>query len=164
MKRLAIPSIFAATLLSACAGNSLAPQSSNRFSVNSQPEGASVYVMGERLGETPLELSSSQVFPVTYPSALQDKYGKVELKYPGCQPYEKAISGYVLANGMNARLDCGQAAPEQTPAAAAAAPAQATANPDTIQERLRALKSIFEEGLITEDEYRAKRQLILQEL
>ena len=162
MKRLAISSIFATTLLSACAGNSLAPQSSNRFSVNSQPAGASVYVMGERLGATPLELSSSQVFPVTYPSGLQDKYGKVELKYPGCQPYEKAISGYVLANGMHAKLDCGQAAPEQTPAAAA--PAQATTNPDTIQERLRALKSIFEEGLITEDEYRAKRQLILQEL
>lgn len=158
MKRLAIPSLIATTLLSACAGNSLTPQSSNHFSVNSQPSGASVYVMGEELGTTPLEVTSNQVFPPTYPEELQSKYGKVKLTYPGCQPFEKTISGSVLANGLTAKLDCdvGSLAPEVA--------AKTSALREDVQDRLRKLKAIFDEGLITEDEYRTKRQAILQDL
>ena len=158
MKRLAIPSLIATTLLSACAGNSLTPQSSNHFSVNSQPSGASVYVMGVELGTTPLEVTSNQVFPPTYPEELQSKYGKVELKYPGCQPFEKAVSGSVLANGLTAKLDCGEGSPAPDVATKATTPR------GDVQDRLRKLRAIFDEGLITEDEYRAKRQAILQDL
>ena len=159
MTRLAVPSLFAIALVTACAGNNLTPQSSNRFSVRSQPTGATVYVMGKEQGTTPLQLTSSQVFPVTYPSELQHKYGRVELRYPGCQPFEKPLSSYIRANGLNATLDCGQVSPSH-----AAPPAHAAPDQGDTQERLRKLKAIYDEGLITEEEYRLKRQAILQDL
>lgn len=156
MKKLAIPTIFATTLLSGCAGDSLMPRSSDHFAVTSEPSGATVYVMGDVAGKTPLELSTSQVFPVTYPYELQSKYGKIELTYPGCEPYRRRVSNSVLANGLKAKLDCPQAA-----APAAVAPRAATMD---IETRLRKLKGLFDEGLITEEEYNSKRQAILQEL
>lgn len=156
MKQLAIPTLFVATLLSGCAGDSLMPQSIDHFAMTSEPSGATVYAMGNVAGTTPLELSTNQVFPVTYPYELQSKYGKVELTYPGCKPYSRTVSNSVLANGLKAKLDCPQAA------APAAIPTPAATM--DIETRLRKLKGFFDEGLINEDEYNSKRQAILQEL
>lgn len=156
MKHLAIPTLFVTTLLSGCAGDSLMPQSIDHFAVASEPSGATVYAMGNVVGTTPLELSTNQVFPVTYPYELQSKYGKVELTYPGCEPYSRTVSNSVLANGLKAKLNCPQAAAP----AAIAAPAPTM----DVETRLRKLKGLFDEGLITEEEYNNKRQAILQEL
>jgi hypothetical protein len=155
MKQLAIPSLFVATLVTGCAGDTLSLQSSDRFAVTSQPSGATVYAMGNVVGTTPLELSTSQVFPVTFPYEVQSKYGKIELTHPGCKPYSRSVSGSVLANGLDAKLDCAQA---PQPAAIV------TVGSAYIEERLRKLKNLFDEGLITEEEYSSKRQSILQEL
>jgi hypothetical protein len=154
MKQLAIPTLFISALLGGCAGNSLTPQSNASFTVTSQPSGATVSVMGKEVGTTPLELASSQVFPLTYPLELQAKYGSVELRHSGCEPYRASVSTDILAEGLNAKLNCEQAAK--------APPANAPAT--TVQERLRELKAIFDEGLISEEEYRSKREALLQEL
>jgi hypothetical protein len=156
MKQLAIPTLFVTTLLSGCAGDSLMPQSIDRFAVTSEPSGATVYAMGNVAGTTPLELSTSQVFPVTYPYELQSKYGKIELSYPGCEPYSRTVSNSVLANGLKAKLDC----PQPAVPAAVTAPAPTM----DIEARLRKLKELFDKGLVTEEEYNSKRQAILQEL
>ena len=162
MKRSALTALGFTTLLCGCANSSLTPQNNSHFPVNSQPPGATVFVMAEAIGTTPLELSSSQVFPVTYPMALQDKYGKIEMTFPGCRPYEKTVSNSVVAKGLNAKLECGeQMTPDNKAAALPSSPPPATAD---IQERLRKLKDIFDEGLISKDEYDIKRQSILQDL
>lgn len=151
MNRTAIPSLIATSLLSACAGGSLTAQSSDRFTVNSEPAGAVIYVMGKEMGNAPLEITTNQVFPATYPKELESHYGRVELRYPGCEPYARPISGHILANGLTAMLDCNTAS--------MTAPAGGN-----IHERLRQLKEIFDEGLISEAEYRIKREGILQDL
>jgi len=51
--------------------------------------------------------------------------------------------------------------PSQAPAAPARAPASAAAPPADPMQRLRALKTLLDEGLITEAEYQAKRARIL---
>lgn len=151
MNRITIPAIFAATMLSGCAGDIVVPQQSGSFSVTSQPDGAIVYVMGKELGKTPLEVKESQVFPVSYPKELESHYGRIALNYPGCEPFEKAVSGTILANGLKAKLDCVASSP-------------APASPVTPLERLRQLEALLKEGLISEEEYQTKRQGILQEL
>lgn len=155
MNRTILSSLLATTLstvlLSGCAGDSMIPKQTTQFTVTSKPAGATVYVMGKEVGKTPLEITTNQVFPVTYPKELENKFGRVELKYPGCQPYEKPVSGSIMANGLKAHLKC----------TSLAAPAESS---KTASERLRQLKSLFDEGLITKDEYKAKRQKILQDL
>lgn len=150
MKHLAIPTLIATTLLSACAGDSLTPRSGNSFAVDSQPSGATVYVMGQEVGTTPLVLKANQVFPITYPSELHSKYGLVELRHAGCQPYIRTVSTDILSDGLKARLDCEQPA--------------APSVRGNVEERLRKLKEIYDKGLITEEEYRSKREAILQDL
>ncbi len=151
MQRMLYPSLFATTLLTACAGDSLLPTQSEQFQVSSKPAGATVYIMGKEVGKTPLDVATNQLFPISYPKELESKFGKIELKYPGCEPYIKPVSGRILADGLKAKLDC----------ASQASPVTATRTP---HERLRQLKSIYDEGLISKEEYQEKRQSILNEL
>lgn len=151
MNRAILTSLLASSLLSACAGDSLIPRDSERFTITSEPNGASVHIMGKQVGVTPFEVTKEQVFPLIYPKELEAKFGRIELRHPGCEPYEKPVSGHMLASGLKAKLQCDKPAP--TPVAE-----------PSVQERLRQLKSIFEEGLINKDEYEAKRHSILQDL
>ena len=142
--------LLSSGVLSACAGSGMIPRDANQFTVASSPSGATVHVMGKELGVTPLEVTKEQVFPLTYPKELENKFGRIELSYPGCAPYESPVSGYILSSGLKAKLVCH-----------AEAKTTAGENP---QERLRQLKAIFEEGLISKEEYQAKRQRILEDL
>ncbi len=127
------------------------PRDSDHFTISSNPSGADVFVMGQKLGVTPLEVSKDQVFPTTYANGLENKYGRIELRHADCEPYEKPVSGHILASGLKAKLQC---------ATQTSAPVAQT----SAQERLRQLKAIFDEGLISEEEYQAKRQSILRDL
>ncbi len=151
MNRITIPAVFAATMLSGCAGDIVVPQQNGKFSVTSQPDGAIVYVMGKELGKTPLEVKASQVFPISYAKELESHYGRIVLNYPGCEPYENTVNGTILANGLKAKLDCVTSSPSPTALI-------------TPLERLRQLEALLTEGLISEEEYQTKRQSILLEL
>jgi len=127
-----------------------------RFMVKSTPPGATVYVMGKAVGTTPVEIKREQVFPGTYPQELQAEYGRVTIEYQGCETYSKAVSNTILENGLVAKLKCQTASP--TSLVPAAKPV------DTPRQRLLELKQLLEDGLITEQEYNAKRSSILDAL
>ena len=144
--------------LSACSGNSLTPSQGATFQVDSVPVGASVLVLGEAVGQTPMVLQRSDVFPHNFDHDKQHLYGRVELRHPGCNAYITTVSSHVLSDGLKAKLECG----EKTTKEAASEVRQS--EDSSLKHRLIKLKEIYEEGLISDEEYEAKRQQLLDEL
>jgi len=150
MKKLFLPS-FAFAWLALSQGCAPLPAEPGFIAVESEPAGADVIVMGEQKGRTPLQLRLEDVFPVTYPAEKRALYGKIVLKKEGCRELTLPVSSKVYAKGVKARLDCN------------ARPSADLAT-GTVGERLRQLKALREQGLITEEEAKAARRRILDEL
>lgn len=155
MKRHVLTVAFLGILGNACSTHTMFSADPSRFDVTSTPAGATVYVMGKALGVTPLEIRQEQVFPGNYPSQLQAEYGIVTLEYQGCETYRKSVNNTILENGLKAKLKCKST---ETPAAIPMAPALTT------KQRLIELKSLYDEGLITEQEYSDRRKAILNDI
>lgn len=155
MKRSLATPLFAALLIGGCTGDRLLIADTSQFQVNSEPQGATVIVMGKAVGTTPMTLESKSVFPTSYPAALENQYGTVTLQHTGCEEYHKRVSNRILDSGLEAKLNC---------AATPIHRAESTSPSHDTRSRLIRLKSLFEEGLISEQEYRTKRSAILEEL
>lgn len=162
MKRQLIFPVIGALLGAGCSSQQLLPADTSRFTVDSRPHGATVYVMGKAVGTTPVEVTRQQVFPVSYPETLQNEYGTLTLEAAGCQSYRVPVSNRILEEGLTARLQC-----HSLPAATekpAAAPLRSAPSSSRARQRLIELKGLYEEGLINEREYDEKRRSILDEL
>jgi hypothetical protein len=155
MKRPVLTAAVIGILSSACSSQTIFSADPSRFDITSTPSGATVYVMGSPLGVTPLEITREQVFPGSYPSQLQAEYGIVTLEYQGCETYRKSVSNHILENGLNAKLKC------QTTEAPASIPMAPSL---TTKQRLLELKSLHDEGLITEQEYNERRKAIINDI
>ncbi len=158
MKKLVLPlaSFAWLTFLQGCA-----PLRSNpdMIYVESDPSGAEVYVMGKKVGITPLEVREIDVFPLTYSPDQQDLYGRIALKKEGCKEHRQAVSTKVYARGAKIKLDCVSAIPEATKGTRPAA-----SETSSVENRLRQLKDLREKGLITDEEEKTIRQRILKDL
>lgn len=154
MKRHTLFSVITTLLISGCSGERLLAPDTSRFSVDSVPPQATVYVMEKPIGVTPTIVRRNQVFPQQYPRLQQHLYGTVTLHHPDCQPYRATVSNRILEQGLTAQLQCnGHSSPGD-----AALPAAGN------RERLLELESLYQEGLITEQEYRQKRGAIVEAL
>jgi len=106
--------------------------------------------MGNRVGLTPLTLDEKTIFPLTYPEEKQALYGAVELRKADCSNAMQRVSTRALERGVHVKLDCaGTPVATQAPA---------------IEQRLRRVQELRNEGVITEMEAREIRQRILGEL
>lgn len=143
-----LSALLALAAVSACAP---LPAEPGFISVESEPAGADVVVMGKNLGRTPLRIRQDDVFPVTYPPEKLAQYGTIMLKKEGCRDLVQTVDSKVYARGLKARLDCG-ARPSTGGEAGSA------------EERLRRLKELLEKGLISEEEAKAARKRILEGL
>jgi len=150
MKKLFLPS-FAFAWLALSQGCAPLPAEPGFIAVESEPAGADVIVMGEKAGVTPLTVRQDAVFPLTYDPAKRDLYGIIILRKEGCKDYVQRVSTTVYARGLKVKLDCN------------ARPSADLAT-GTVGERLRQLKALREQGLITEEEAKAARRRILDEL
>ncbi len=143
-------------LLSACAGNSLAPKNNDQISVNSEPSGASVYVMGKLLGLTPTVVDLVTVYPVTYSPEDEQNYGRITLKREGCSDQTIKVSTGMVSSGLKADLDCQI---KQEPGIE-----PPSLSDKSVKQRLQELRVLKDEGLISEREYQDIRIRILQSL
>ncbi|MFK5895147.1 MAG: PEGA domain-containing protein [Pseudomonadota bacterium] len=168
-----------------CGGIGLAP-SNNVISVNSVPSEAKVYVMGHKIGNTPLKVQQRQVFPVVFDPDDSTLYGTITLKKEGCTDYREKVSFAVLEDGINAQMDCiidrkiltkpvvkEIIVEKSTPAKQnmsvkvkqIPAPKQ-TENflSKTLQERILRINRLLKNKLISQEEYDIARKNILDEL
>lgn len=145
---------IALLLTAALSGCAAMPKDASIIPVDSDPPGATVYVLDKAYGTTPLALRHQDVFPVTYDPAKQHLYGRIVLRKEGCQEHTQSVSTKVYARGMSIKLDCGSAGAGQPTAPP----------PTTVESRLHQLKDLREQGLVTEEEAREIRQRILNDL
>ncbi len=147
---------FSLLLLAGCSsgGSAFPPAGNAPFKVESDPAGAAVYVMGENMGVTPMQISHTDVFPNIYPRQKESLYGKIILRKAGCKDYTRTVSGDITGFGLHAKLDCGSPTPST-----AAQPAS-----ETVEQRLDKVKELLNKGLISEDEAKKARARILNEL
>jgi len=150
--------LFSLLLAAGCSsaggtGNLFAAAGDKPIKIESIPPGADVYVMGEKVGVTPLDISRDNVFPNRYPREKESLYGKVTLRKAGCLDFTRTISTEIGNNGLHAQLDCG----DKNPAAA-------SRTSETVEQRLDKIKELQNKGLISEDEAKKARARILNEL
>jgi hypothetical protein len=128
------------------------PMSQGGVNVSSTPVGAEVWVMGRKVGATPLVLGEIEVFPVTFGKEQAALYGMVELRSPHCATLQTKVSASALANGLKMVMDCG---------GATALGPKPIVQPASVVERLSTLQELLNKGLISADEARITRQRIL---
>jgi len=174
------PVLAAAVLLGACSAPALlwgadadSSFKARRFEVESTPGGADVFVIGGRLGKTPLVLSERDIYPNWYPDDQAHLYGMIVIKKAGCADYSRRLTLDDIGKGVHARLDCGQdVAPVEQVSPAIHARQPPTENAASgqsgsaaiMQRRLRQLKvlqELLDDGLMTADEERTIRKRIL---
>jgi hypothetical protein len=137
--------------------------------VTSSPTGASVYANGEKLGITPLHYKLYKAFPAGWKDMMFQAQGVLTLKMDGCEDYILNVNDYLLSNPIHAELKCDGADSSalQQPAqqdAGNASRQRAILPRAEVETRLKKLESLYQDGLITEDEYNATRKRILDEL
>ncbi len=156
LRRFRLVTVLLAAILSpACATLGSHP---GQINVTSEPAGAEVYVMGEKLGVTPLTVNQNAVFPPAFPAEKQALYGNIELRKPGCKDSVQPVSTRVLAKGVHIRLEC-EGGEGGSPAALRQAEPGAS-----MESRLRRVQELRDKGLITDQEARDIRQRLLNEL
>ena len=148
-------------LVSACSGSSLVPKNSSEISVNSEPSGSSVYVMGKLAGTTPLVIDSNSVFPAAYLPEDQQDYGHITLTHEGCSDKKVKISTRMISDGLNVNLDCPA---KEVPVVDVLPAAGQHVVEKSVNQRLKELQALKDEGLISEQEYQEIRNRILRSL
>lgn len=140
-------------------GGLFPPAGDHPIMIESDPGGAEVYVMGEKLGVTPFQISRKDVFPNLYPREKESLYGRVTLKKAGCADFTRTISTEISSNGLQAKLACANPNP-----ASPAAPVEVQRNSESVEQRLDRIRELLGKGLITDEEAKKARERILGDL
>jgi hypothetical protein len=161
-KALALSSLLLAAGCSSMSGTSndmgsFFPAAGNKLiKIESDPPGATVYVMGEDRGVTPAKISNTDVFPNIYPKEKESLYGKVTLKKAGCTDVTRAVNADMINYGFRAKLDCGDLNPTSS--------RNAPRSNETVEQRLEKIKDLLSKGLISEEEAKKAREHIINDL
>jgi hypothetical protein len=161
-KALALSSLMLAAGCSSVGGTNndiggLFPSAGNKLiKIESDPPGATVYVMGKDRGVTPLKISNTDVFPNIYPKEKESLYGKVTLKKSGCTDVTRAVNADIIDSGLRAKLDCGDLNPTSSK--------NAPRSNETVEQRLEKIKYLLSKGLISEEEAKKAREHIINDL
>lgn len=143
-----------AILLGGC-GGMIVSEKFDRIKLASDPAGAMAYADGNELGVTPLEISPGAYFRSGFVGMSYRYYGKLSFKKPGCESYSVEVNDAVLARDVHARLKCD---PDYRQ------PAATTPSSEKFTERLERIETLRKKGLISDEEYKALRKHILDEL
>jgi len=125
--------------------------------IDSEPPGADVFAMGEKIGTTPIVISSTDVFPTQYPKEKEAFYGKLIFRKTGCADLTRTVDRKLVL--LRAQLECGRPS--------AVAPEKPKVSPDSgenAEQRLTRIKELLDKGLITEEEARRARERVINEL
>jgi hypothetical protein len=144
--------------------NVFPPAGNNPIKIESEPAGADVYLMGDKVGVTPMQITSKDVFPNIYPPEKVSVYGRVTLKKAGCADFTRTVDGAMSSAGLHAKLDCGDINPASTQTSSTKQSGDVPRSGETAEQRLGKVKDLLNKGLITEEEAKKARERILNEL
>lgn len=135
--------------------------------IQSVPEGAKVYMDGQMVGTTP-HLHKDEKFVFSKTSFRLEKEGYESYRFTlnrNEEPEVGAIVGGFFTGGITWLWSLGYT-PERTFELIPAGPASPDKRPNNIQgmaEKLRVLKELYDEGILTQQEYEQRKKKILEE-
>ncbi|MGD2052911.1 MAG: PEGA domain-containing protein [Gammaproteobacteria bacterium] len=159
--------ILAVFSLSGCSDSAVKQE--GPADVTSSPTGASVYANGEKLGITPLHYRLYKAFPAGWKDMMFQAQGVLMVKMDGCEDYKLNVNDYILSKPIHAELKCDGAdksvlqAPVQQDTGNISHQ-RAIFSRGEVEARLKKLESLYQDRVITEEEYKATRKRILDEL
>jgi len=134
------------------------------ITVTSNPTGATIRANGSKLGETPLEVDLAKSFSREW--VRGEDYGVVyringalTFEKSGCSDYTVPVSETAPSDDISITLVC--TGKKQT--TNSSEPVNST-NPANVEQRLKKLESLYQDGAISTDEYKQHRNRILGEL
>ncbi|MEW8045877.1 MAG: PEGA domain-containing protein [Candidatus Thiodiazotropha sp.] len=77
------------------------------LNVDTEPSGATVYVMGKAIGETPISIPQQQIYPAGYDANKAPMYGTLLIRKTGCQDLRRRIRYQEFNTGLSVELNCG---------------------------------------------------------
>jgi len=183
---LGVAVLFGALLISGCDSLPSVPSigSNDTIEITTNPPGASVYANDKLLGVTPLTVKPSLAWdsgfvPGKDVGMVYQYKGTLTIKRPGCETYTTEVNDPMLYNDISVDLKCdsnyrakavntpspvGGGTPSVSTYPASASQTDYETPEEVMARRLRRLEGLRDRGLITDDEYRAVRQRILNEL
>jgi hypothetical protein len=121
--------------------------------ITSDPTGAEVLSNLERLGTTPLSTSKDEIMPF-WRSDMVPTYAVLTIRKSGFQDYKVRVSEYDMPDNINANLF-------PSPAQGQIINNETSGQKESIENRLAAIKRLYDKGTVTKDEYESKRKEIL---
>ncbi|MES9828297.1 MAG: PEGA domain-containing protein [Candidatus Thiodiazotropha sp.] len=76
------------------------------LNVDTEPSGATVYVMGIAIGETPISIPQQQIYPAGYDASKEPMYGTLLIRKTGCQDLRRRIRYQEFNTGLSVELNC----------------------------------------------------------
>jgi hypothetical protein len=149
--------MMSAFCFSACASNRL-------VTIDSKPQGADVIADGKKIGVTPLEITPDEVFPPRWIGGSYMVKGKLELNKQNCEPLSMEVNDNVLSKSLSKELTCSEQGGAVPTVEAEPGLPHAQKTKTNVEQRLEQLKGLHEKGLVSDQEYQAQRQRILNEL
>ncbi len=165
--------VISLILLQACgihsqhSGQSESGKQGRVITVTSNPTGATIRADGSILGETPLEVDLAKSFSRGW--VRGEEYGVVyringalTIEKNGCSVYSVPVSETAPSEDISITLVC----TEKEQATSSGEPVKSTTSeiPDNMEQRLKKLEKLYQDGAITTDEYNQHRSRILSEL
>jgi hypothetical protein len=139
----------------------------DKISVDSEPQGAHVLASHVDVGATPVTIVVDEVFPKRWTLATERdedgglfyrRMGTLAFKKDGCAPYKMQVLSSDLTHDIKVKLNCD---PNYKPVKEETV---LDKRDDAVDARLERLEGLKKKGLITDEEYRAQRQRILDDL
>lgn len=119
-----LPGLFTvAMLMAAGAGQAGVPDRDAEILIHSQPEGATVMVLGKTWGVTPMRLQVKDAFPALYRPEQPYIGMAVYLRKDGCSEFRQPIHRRNVPTEIKAELDCEPGINTEAAAPVAIAPA-----------------------------------------
>jgi hypothetical protein len=125
------------------------------------PNGATVYADGQPLGNTPLEIDPEAVFPRKLTGYQWESSGTLSFERVGCEPKSIPVDNELLKETIRVKLDCEPGAAAMNPLAMPTSQPAAIPAPAGTADRLRELERLHNDGLISDEEFQALRQRVL---
>jgi hypothetical protein len=161
-------------------------ESRQQITIDSAPQNASVYAEGVEIGMTPLVIKPGEVFEARFTGGdtqtggllVYGYVGTLSVKKTGCKAWSTQVNDNILSKDIHVELECGPdyQAVEVQPAAPApvavpsdvSAPTSPASRPlqpsASAEERLQRIESLHRKGLLSDEEYKALRQRVLDTL
>jgi len=159
--KIVVVGLFIASL-SAC--NGVINGGHNEVSIISEPSSASIYVMGELQGVTPMSINMMKLYPVTYSKEGASLYGHIMLRHEGCSDLNIKITNEMTGKLLREKLVCVSDDKSDKSDGQKALMKETNQKDKTTRHRLHELKLLKDDALITDDEYQELRSRILDSI